>query len=167
MWPRRANLNSQPPNANWATLGSPSYANVVSASNEFGGQFPLDVSSNLTKVIETTSLPAGSYTVTASVTLAVDNDALDVQCFLTDNHGNFANAYAETAVAPNSQSAVSLQTLTLTDAFSNEPLHTLLSVKCAKANGADPDVTQAVAGSISANAVAHLSLNGQQFIAGS
>jgi hypothetical protein len=164
---RAANLNSTPPSANWTVLGSPSYSSVASESNESNPEtFPVLLSSNLTNVIAVGALPAGNYTVNAQVALFVDNGAQDVQCLLEDSHGNFANGYAETSGPADPSNTGTVQTLNLTDAFGNEPAGTHILVKCAKANGADSNTTEAVSASLSANAVGFLRFNGRNFVAG-
>lgn len=156
-----ANTNSKPaPNSTWAVLGEPSFANVVSKSNQEDPNFPVILSSNLQTIVQTTGMPAGNYSVNASIDLFVDNDALDVQCFLSDNHGNFSNGYAETGGPPNSSSTGVSQTISLTDAFQNEPQGTSIKVICAMANGADPNNSEVVSASISASQVGHMVLNG-------
>lgn len=161
---RLANSNSMPPNSNWATLGSPSYANVFSESNQSNpGTYPVIISSNLTNVGQTTGVPAGNYTVSAQVLVFMDNGAQDVQCYLTDNHGNFANGYAETSGPPDSGSTGVVQTLALTDAFTTEPVGTHFAIQCATANGADLNTSEVVSASLSANLVGHVVFNGTSF----
>jgi hypothetical protein len=159
---KAANTNSKPPSASWAVLGEPSFANIVSKSNQEDPGFPVILSSNLKTIVQTTGLPAGNYSVNASITVFVDNDAQDLQCFLSDGHGNFPNGYAETSGPPDSTSGSpgSVQTISLTDAFQNEPAGTSIRINCAIANGADPNTSEVVSASISANQVGHMVLNG-------
>jgi hypothetical protein len=80
--------------------------------------------------------------------------------FLTDGHGNSPNGYAETSGPPDSNSTGVVQTISLTDAFQNEPQGTSIRVNCAMANGADPNNSEVVSASISASQVGHMVLNG-------
>lgn len=159
----RPNTDSKPPNASWAVMnaGVPqTYANVVSESNESNPEtFPVVISSNLTTVSETTAMPPGNYAVTAQATIFLDNNAEDVQCLLEDNHGNFANGYAETSGPPDSSSTGTVQTLSLNDAFTSEASIRIM-LKCAKADGADPNTTEAVAASLTAIKQTQLVFNG-------
>ncbi len=161
---KAANTNSNPPNPNWTALGRPSYANVFSQSNETNpGTFPVNISSNLTTVGQTTGVPAGNYTVTAQVLVFMDNGAQDIQCLLKDSHGNYANGYSETGGPPDSASTGVVQTLSLDDAFPAEPANTHFIIQCAKANGADPNASEAVSVSLTANLVAHVVFNGTSY----
>jgi hypothetical protein len=155
-----ANTNSQPPNSNWATLGSPSYSNVFSQSNETSGTYPIIFGANLTKLGHTGGVPAGSYDVSSTVQLFMDNDAQDIQCFLSDNHGNFSNGYALTSGPPDPSNTGVAQTMTLQDAFPQEPTGTEFFLQCATANGADPTGSEAVSVTITASLVARMVDNG-------
>jgi hypothetical protein len=155
-----ANTNSQPPNSNWATLGSPSYSNVFSESNQGIGPYPIDFGPNLTKLGHTGGVPAGSYDVSATVQLFMDDDAQDITCYITDNHGNFSNGYAETSGPPDPNNTGVDQTITLQDAFPQEPAATEFFLQCATANGADPNPSEAVSVTITASLVARMVYNG-------
>lgn len=158
---KSASTNNPPPSSAWAVLSSPSYANVVSDSNESNpGVFPVLLSSNLTQVTQTGQLPAGNYTVSAQATVFVDNGAQDMQCLLEDSHGNVANGYAETSGPPDSASTGTVQTLSLVDAFTAEPLNTHIILKCAKANGADENASEVVSASLMATRVGRVTFNG-------
>lgn len=157
-----ANTNSRPPNANWATLGSPSYANVFSQSNETSSTYPIVFGANLTNLGQTGSVPAGNYTVSATVQLFMDNGAQGITCFLADTHGNFSNGYALTSGPPDPNTTGVVQTISLQDAFP-ESTSAKFNVQCAKSDGADPNASEAVSVSITATQVAHLILNGTSY----
>lgn len=161
---KSASMHNPPPSSAWAVLSSPSFANVVSESNESNpGTFPVIVSSNLTQISQTGQLPAGNYTVNAQATVFMDNGAQDVQCLLVDSNGNFANGYAETSGPPDGASTGTVQTLSLVDTFTAEPLNTHIILKCAKANGADENTTEVLSASLMATRVAKVVFNGTIF----
>jgi hypothetical protein len=157
---KSANTGTPPPATAWAVLSSPSYANAVSDSNETSSSFPILVSSNLRQIAETGALPAGNYTVNAQVVAAVDSDAQDFQCFLSDTNGNNANSNAETTGPPDPSSPATLQTLGLTDTFTNEPVNTRIIVQCAQANGADLNASEVSSASMVATRIGRVVFNG-------
>jgi hypothetical protein len=157
-----ANTGSRPPSADWSVLAgkASTYANAFSESNESNpSEFPVLVSSNLTVVGSTGALPAGNYTVSAQVAVFMDNGAQDVICYLVDSSGNFANGYAETSGPPDPSSTGVVQTIGLTDSFASERNHGRILLKCAKADGADPNTTEVVSASITATQVDTLATN--------
>lgn len=87
-------------------------------------------------------------------------DAQDITCFITDNHGNFSNGYALTSGPPDSSNTGVAQTITLQDGFPQEPAGTEFFLQCATGNGADPNPSEAVSVTITANLVARMIYNG-------
>lgn len=161
---RASNVNSAPPSTNWLLLAGKPYANVFSESNATNpSTYPVIISSNLTQVAQTTPLPAGNFVVNAQAVVFMDNGAQDVICDLEDNHGNVATATAETSGPPDSSSTGVVQTLTITDAFANEPSGTKMLLECAKADGADLASSSVSSAAIVVNQVGNLAYNGTTF----
>jgi hypothetical protein len=157
---KSASTGTPPPASAWAVLSSPSFASTQSDSNETNSSFPVLVSSNLRNVTETGGLPAGNYTVNAQLVAVVDSGAQDFQCFLTDTNGTNANSNAETTGPPDPSSPVTLQTLGLSDTFTNEPAGTRIIVECAQANGADLKASEVSSASITATRIGRVVFNG-------
>jgi hypothetical protein len=155
-----ANTNSKPPSANWTVFASQGYANVFSKGVATDSSFPIIVGANLVTVATTSNLPAGNYTVQAQAVVFMDNGAQSMTCDLVDSHNNFATGTAETSGPPDSSTTGTVQTLSLTDAFFNEPAGTKILLQCAKGDGADPNTSEVSSAALTATATDHLVFNG-------
>jgi hypothetical protein len=160
---KSASTGTPPPATAWSVLSSPSFASTQSDSSDSNSSFPILVSSNLRNITETAGLPAGNYTVNAQVVAALDSDAQDFQCFLSDTNDNNANSNAETSGPPDPSSPVTVQTLGLSDTFTNEPAGTRIIVQCAMANGADLTPSSVSSASITATRIGRVVFNGTTF----